>query len=36
MPAPAIGARFYTPDDAEAELARRLAEVRRARGGAAE
>ena len=36
MPAPAIGARFYTPDDAEAELARRLAEVRRARGRSGE
>jgi hypothetical protein len=27
------GARFYAPDEAERELARRLAEVRRARGG---
>jgi hypothetical protein len=28
----AIGARFYEPDDAEAELRERLAELRRARG----
>jgi putative ATPase len=27
-----IGERFYTPDDAESELATRLAEIRRARG----
>ncbi|MFZ1156083.1 MAG: replication-associated recombination protein A [Solirubrobacteraceae bacterium] len=27
-----IGERFYTPDDAESELAARLAEIRRARG----
>ena len=27
-----VGARFYTPDDSESELARRLAEIRRARG----
>jgi len=27
-----VGARFYAPDDAEAELAKRLAEIRRARG----
>jgi putative ATPase len=27
-----IGERFYTPDDAESELASRLAEIRRARG----
>jgi len=32
MPSPALGARFYSPDDAEAELRKRLAEVRRARG----
>jgi len=28
----AVGARFYSPDDAETELAARLAEIRRARG----
>ncbi|MGH2867536.1 MAG: replication-associated recombination protein A [Solirubrobacteraceae bacterium] len=32
MPSRAIGARFYAPDDAEAALRERLAEVRRARG----
>jgi putative ATPase len=32
MPAPAIGARFYAPDDAEAELLERFAEIRRSRG----
>ena len=32
MPGTAIGARFYAPDDAEALLRERLAEVRRARG----
>jgi putative ATPase len=31
-PEEAVGARFYTPDDAEARLAARLAELRRARG----
>jgi putative ATPase len=31
-PDAAIDARFYTPDDAESELAARLAEIRRARG----
>ncbi len=31
-PQPLAGVRFYAPDEAEAELARRLAEVRRARG----
>jgi putative ATPase len=31
-PDEAIGERFYTPDDAEAALVRRLAEIRRARG----
>jgi putative ATPase len=31
-PEQALGARFYTPDDAEAQLAARLAEIRRARG----
>ena len=33
MPPSAIGQRFYEPDDAEAELRRRLEEIRRARGG---
>jgi putative ATPase len=32
MPDPAIGERFYAPDDAEAQLRDRLAEIRRARG----
>jgi putative ATPase len=32
LPAEVEGARFYTPDDAEPELARRLEEIRRARG----
>ena len=32
MPSRAIGARFYAPDDAEAALRERLAEIRRARG----
>ncbi len=32
MPEPVVGARFYEPDEAEAALARRLAEIRRARG----
>ena len=32
MPDPAIGARFYEPDAAEARLAERLQEIRRARG----
>ncbi|HWF36040.1 MAG TPA: replication-associated recombination protein A [Solirubrobacteraceae bacterium] len=32
LPAGAIGARFYEPDEAEQELARRLDEIRRARG----
>jgi len=31
-PPGAVGARFYAPDDAEAALAARLAEIRRARG----
>ncbi len=31
-PEEAVGARFYNPDDAEAELAARMAEIRRARG----
>ncbi len=34
MPGPAVGARFYTPDEAEAALGDRLAEIRRARGQA--
>jgi putative ATPase len=34
LPDPAIGARFYEPDDAEAALRERLAEVRRGRGRA--
>jgi putative ATPase len=34
MPEAAIGARFYTPDEAEAALAKRLELVRRARGRA--
>jgi putative ATPase len=32
LPDGAIGARFYQPDDAEAELARRVEDIRRARG----
>ncbi|MDQ6803921.1 MAG: replication-associated recombination protein A [Actinomycetota bacterium] len=32
LPDDAVGARFYEPDEAEAELARRLEEIRRARG----
>jgi putative ATPase len=32
MPPSALNARFYAPDDAETELRKRLAEVRRARG----
>jgi putative ATPase len=32
MPDPAIGQRFYEPDDAEEALRRRLEEIRRARG----
>jgi putative ATPase len=32
LPEEVAGARFYEPDEAEAELARRLEEVRRARG----
>jgi putative ATPase len=32
MPPGAEGAHFYSPDEAEAELARRLAEIRRGRG----
>ena len=32
MPEPAIGVRLYEPDDAEAALRERLAEIRRARG----
>jgi putative ATPase len=34
LPDPAIGARFYDPDDAEAALRDRLAEIRRGRGRA--
>ena len=34
LPDPAIGARFYDPDDAEAALRERLAEIRRGRGRA--
>jgi putative ATPase len=33
LPDDAVGARFYEPDDAEAEQRDRLAEIRRARGG---
>jgi putative ATPase len=33
LPEDVAGARFYAPDEAERELARRLADVRRARGG---
>jgi putative ATPase len=32
MPPGAVGSRFYTPDEAEEALARRLQEIRRARG----
>jgi putative ATPase len=32
LPEGATGARFYTPDEAEAQLAQRLEEIRRARG----
>jgi putative ATPase len=32
LPDAAVGTRFYDPDAAEAELARRLEEIRRARG----
>jgi putative ATPase len=32
LPEDAVGARFYEPDDAEARLRERLAEIRRARG----
>ncbi len=32
LPERLVGTRFYEPDEAEAELARRLAEIRRARG----
>ncbi|HWF74450.1 MAG TPA: replication-associated recombination protein A [Solirubrobacteraceae bacterium] len=32
LPDAAVGARFYEPDEAEAELAKRLEEIRRARG----
>ena len=32
LPDDAVGARFYEPDDAEAELRERLAAIRRARG----
>jgi hypothetical protein len=32
LPEPVAGARFYTPDDAEAALAARLQAIRRARG----
>jgi len=32
MPEPAVGARFYAPDDAEARLRERLAEIQRRRG----
>jgi putative ATPase len=34
LPDAAVGARFYAPDDAEAALRERLAEIRRARGRA--
>ncbi len=34
LPDPAIGARFYEPDDAEAQLRERLDEIRRGRGRA--
>ncbi|HET8979229.1 MAG TPA: replication-associated recombination protein A, partial [Solirubrobacteraceae bacterium] len=36
MPGPAVGARFYEPDDAEAQLRERLAAIRRGRGRAGE
>jgi putative ATPase len=32
LPEKAVGARFYAPDDAESELAARLAQIRKARG----
>ena len=32
LPDEAVGVRFYAPDDAEALLGERLAEIRRARG----
>jgi hypothetical protein len=32
MPDRVVGTRFYAPDDAEAALRERLAEIRRARG----
>jgi hypothetical protein len=32
MPDPAIGQRFYEPDDAEGKLRARLEEIRKARG----
>jgi putative ATPase len=35
LPDPSVGARFYAPDDAEAALRERLAEIRRARGRSA-
>jgi putative ATPase len=34
LPDKSVGARFYTPDEAEAELNARLQEIRRARGRA--
>ncbi|HEY3727166.1 MAG TPA: replication-associated recombination protein A [Solirubrobacteraceae bacterium] len=34
LPDPAVGAQFYSPDEAEAALRERLAEIRRARGQA--
>ena len=36
MPEPAVGARFYEPDEAEGALRERLAEIRRARGRTAD
>ena len=36
MPDPSIGAQFYVPDDAEAGLRERLAELRAARGRSGE
>jgi putative ATPase len=36
LPDPAVGVRFYAPDEAEAALRERLEEVRRARGRAAD
>jgi len=32
LPDEVVGARFYSPDDAEAALRQRLEEIRRARG----